>query len=398
MIASSCFRPAMSHLVLALALLAMAGSPARGQVLYTIRDLGVPYDFTQPMGINNAGQVVATAIPPGGSLPHAFRIPAGGTFASSGADLGTLPGGENSQAGGINALGQVTGASFVGDGNHAIRTTATGDLSSGTDLGFLPGTSGSFGRGINSAGQVVGNSIIVGGSSQAFRTTPTGLVSDPGANLGSFGGAFTIAYGINDSGQVTGSSPLPGGSALGHAFRTSPTGTLSDPGADLGSLPGYSYSTGSAINVLGQVTGYSGPGNGEVHAFRTTPTGLISDPGTALGSLPGFTNSKGNGINALGVVVGTSYNADVSAGHAFIYDTQMRDLNDLILPGSGWVLTSGSGINDLGLITGYGQLNGQSHAFVLTPVPEPSALALAGLAAFSWVVRRKWARRAPAQV
>jgi probable HAF family extracellular repeat protein len=223
-------------------------------------------------------------------------------------------------------------------------------------------------------------------------------VSDPSANLGTLFGGDSFAWGINDSGQVTGYSSSPDRTGV-HAFRTSPTGTLSDPGADLGTLPGYANSRGTAINALGQVTGYSGPGNGEVHAFRTTPTGLISDPGTALGALPGLANSIGNGINALGVVVGTSYgNANVGAGHAFIYDTQMRDLNDLIPPGSGWVLTSGTGINDFGLIAGFGQLNGQGHAFVLTPVPEPGALALAGLAAVSWAIRRKWVRRAPAEV
>jgi hypothetical protein len=51
----------------------------------------------------------------------------------------------------------------------------------------------------------------------------------------------------------------------------------------------------------------------------------------------------------------------------------MIDLNSLIDPLSGWELTGGYAINDAGQITGSGRIGGQSHAFLLTPVPEPSA-------------------------
>jgi len=46
----------------------------------------------------------------------------------------------------------------------------------------------------------------------------------------------------------------------------------------------------------------------------------------------------------------------------------MRDLNDLLPSSSGWTLMQGWGINDLGQITGYGTINGQYHAFLMTPV------------------------------
>jgi probable HAF family extracellular repeat protein len=264
----------------------------------------------------------------------------------------------------------------------------------GTDLGTLPGFTHSTGFGINASGQVTGVSALAGVGVHAFRTTATGLVSDPGTDLGSLGGSATFAYGINDSGQVTGYSYLAGDTVT-HAFRTTATGLVSDPGADLGTLGGLG-SDGRAINASGQVTGSSSiAGNSADHAFRTTATGFISDPGTDLGTLPGFTNSIGLGINALGVVVGQASNGDtINTAHAFVYDTQMRDLNDLIPAGSGWLLIGASGINDLGQITGFGMINGQRHAYVLTPVPEPSALALAGCAvAGGWLVRRRRAGR-----
>jgi hypothetical protein len=59
----------------------------------------------------------------------------------------------------------------------------------------------------------------------------------------------------------------------------------------------------------------------------------------------------------------------------------MVDLNGLIDPASGWTLAAARDINDSGWIVGTGTLNGQARAFLLTPVPEPSSLALLGAAA-----------------
>ncbi|MBL7107501.1 MAG: PEP-CTERM sorting domain-containing protein [Phycisphaerae bacterium] len=38
-----------------------------------------------------------------------------------------------------------------------------------------------------------------------------------------------------------------------------------------------------------------------------------------------------------------------------------------------------NGINDSGQIVGEGYINGQGHAFLMTPVPEPATLLLFGL-------------------
>jgi len=46
----------------------------------------------------------------------------------------------------------------------------------------------------------------------------------------------------------------------------------------------------------------------------------------------------------------------------------MRNLNNLLLPNSGWELNSVVGINNKGQIIGTGKFNGQNRAFILTPV------------------------------
>jgi probable HAF family extracellular repeat protein len=45
----------------------------------------------------------------------------------------------------------------------------------------------------------------------------------------------------------------------------------------------------------------------------------------------------------------------------------MQNLNELIDQSLGWVLREATGINDRGQIAGWGEFDGQEHAFRLTP-------------------------------
>ena len=72
----------------------------------------------------------------------------------------------------------------------------------------------------------------------------------------------------------------------------------------------------------------------------------------------------------------------------------MQNLNELIDPQSGWTLIEATAINDSGLIVGYGTAATGTHAFLLTPIPEPSTLVLLGIGAigllgYAWRRRRK---------
>jgi hypothetical protein len=81
--------------------------------------------------------------------------------------------------------------------------------------------------------------------------------------------------------------------------------------------------------------------------------------------------------------------------HAFLYsDGQMLDLNNLIAPGSGFMLTHEFGISDTGYITGYGTvpIGNNEHAFLLIPVPEPCGLVLLGTRAVGLLGYTAWRR------
>jgi probable HAF family extracellular repeat protein len=125
------------------------------------------------------------------------------------------------------------------------------------------------------------------------------------------------------------------------------------------------------------------------HAFLYN--GVMHDLGTL-----GGTKSDALGINQKEQVVGVSYISGDSDYHAFLWTalSEMVDLNTLIDPAAGWVLTDATAINDVGQIVGQGYAGGQTRAFLLTPVPEPASWLLLTVAAAGLFALRAASRRA----
>ena len=103
---------------------------------------------------------------------------------------------------------------------------------------------------------------------------------------------------------------------------------------------------------------------------------------TDLGTLGGV-NSRAFGINNVDQIVGES---DTSNGmnHAFLWESgTMTDLNDLLPANSGWELNDARDINEDGAIVGSATINGQTHAFLLSPagptIPTTSEWGLVAL-------------------
>lgn len=105
---------------------------------------------------------------------------------------------------------------------------------------------------------------------------------------------------------------------------------------------------------------------------------------TALPELSGARFSQANGINSQGDIVGlvAMGTGDQAVWRAVLWDADsldIADLNTLIdAPSLGWDLRSAVDINDDGLITGFGRLNGAIRGFVLdTATQQISAVPLA---------------------
>ena len=110
-------------------------------------------------------------------------------------DLGTL-GGSYAQAHGINASGEITGASTLANNStgHSFLYSA-GKIK---DIGSLGGTN-SVGLAINKVAQIAGYSTLSNGSYRAFIYTNGKMTAVP-----TLGGNYGAAYGINISGAAVG--------------------------------------------------------------------------------------------------------------------------------------------------------------------------------------------------
>jgi probable HAF family extracellular repeat protein len=309
---------------------------------YSVTDLGVLSGDTTSEGraLSPAGQVVGD---------NEYNLQ-GFIWNSTQGMLGLprLKDGRYSVAMGINATGLIAGYATYNsiDSPHAVLWTYKGIQ----DLGTLPGGTQSWAAAINASAQVVGGSNSATTAPNAFLWS-----RDRGMqNLGVLpNGYYSEAFGVNNLGQVVGMSNTTRGNW--HAFSWSKSVGI----RDLGTLDnGRSTSaTANGINDLGQIVGTSTCGTSCVHALLWTTSGMQD-----LGILPGSSASGANSINNKGQVAGES-------GHAFLWSqsTGMQDLNNLIDANSGWTLLFAYAINDAGQITGSGLINGQSHAFLLTP-------------------------------
>jgi probable HAF family extracellular repeat protein len=294
-------------------------------------------------------------------------------------NLGTLPGGNESFAIGVNNHGQVVGTSansipdplsFFGFGTQTRAVL----WQNGTmkDLGTLGTGPDAFAVSVNDRGQVFGFSYI---NSIVNPTTgiPTGDaffwdhgtmqdIADP------LGGTIVSPFYLNNHGQAVGYMDLQGDIfPQGHPYLWE-KGVLTDLGT-------FGGNVGKAVRVneVGQVIGSATyPGDLITRSFLWQ-NGVKSD----LGAVGSDGCSEANDLNSRGQVVGFSGACDGSTARAFLWEKggPMIDLNALIPPNSGIYLYEATSINDRGEIGGDAFLfpNGGNRAFLLIPCDQGHA-------------------------
>jgi len=296
------------------------------------------------------------------------------------------------QALGLNDLGEVTGQyALSGGGQHAFL------YSQGVmrDLGTLGGSS-SVGFAVNASSQVTASSGVSDSSSDEHAFLHNGVFMQ---DLGTLGGSVSQGRGINASGEVTGEAALD--ATVRHAFRFN--GTFME---DLGVLDGSS-SHGFAINDTGMITGGSTSEAGPMHAFFYD--GVQMHDLSTLGGAKSFgssVNDDGLVVGTSDIDQTTLTHAFLWDGA--MHD--LNDLVTDLPPGVAIELQSaqyGGSINQSGQIAATGRyLSGgpqfAMRAFLLTPVPVPEpatttsdALAPAALASIAVARRRRGGIRQP---
>jgi probable HAF family extracellular repeat protein len=326
--------------VVALALVAIGPShvvQATGPTV-TIEDLGPSGFITGGRGVNASSFTVGwgnDGVADFGftqqTAPLAVPLPVGA------ADLRALA---------VNSAGVVTGRYTADDGFvHPFRYDSVSNAI--TDVPLLANATSGTANAINASGVVAGFGNP-GGQTHGFVQAPGGSPVD----VGDLGGGFSSLSGINASNAAVGMAVQSG---LVKAVRYD--GTLHA----LVTLGG-SFATATAVNAGGLIVGYGTNASNQTLAARWTSDADVSTLGTLGGAW-----SMAWAVNTAGDTVGSSL---VSTGdpHAFLWKGGvMQDLNDLVDPASGWVLSAAYGINDAGVIVGDGFLNGAPRGFRLTP-------------------------------
>ena len=178
------------------------------------------------------------------------------------------------------------------------------------------------------------------------------------------------AYGINNSGTIVGDG-MGGAIVWSNGSRT-----LIDP---TNAISGQAY----AINNNGDITGHMQYGLYDHDDPFLYKNGTVTD----LGSLLTGNGAHGDGgsINIHDQIIG-GFNSTAPPYPTpfFLYtDGTMYNLKDLFdSSANGWGLQTLGGINNGGWIAGSAvSPNGQLHAILLTPVPEPSNFVLLAIGA-----------------
>jgi probable HAF family extracellular repeat protein len=302
-------------------------------------------------GLNGLGQAAGVSSNPNGDIATLFS---GGQALS----LGTLEPLDISVATAINSNGEVVGYEpFSSDPNNTFHAWLylNGALKDIHSAALFP--AGTMAEGINTSGAVVGQGSLTRSSFHAFLYANGQMV-----DLGPPGAFQASAVAINDSGEIVGNYYTAPGNAGAFLYANGKFTNLGVP-------PGASATSAFAINSTGQVVG-------AIYLSGTVHAGMSSNGAwTDLGGVTGAA-THATGINTAGEVVGTaifpqtSYHPPKPGKHVGLIFRAgaVIDLNTLIPPNSGFIITDAIAINDAGEVLGNAtNTSGSKRAVLLTP-------------------------------
>lgn len=330
---------------------------------YQARDLGPSSGTSWARAVNDSA-VSTGAMSVAGGAYNAF-IYQNNTLTN----IGNLVSGNGATADGygINNSGVIVGRAYNDAGQHLPFIKESGGMQ---PLSTLPSGKGAA-NAINSSGVIAGWSDDAAGKRQATRWTGGAISAINPAT----GQQNSYATAINTAGAVVGSSfdSAPQNKAF---FWSAGVTTILQP------LSGRAYAIALGLNDADWAIGQSYSSGPSVDPLATL---WRNGQRINLGALS-FGSSVAEGINNSGQIVGNV--GFFSSG--FLWESNvMYDLNSLLVAGSGLTIVDAAAISNNGYIVGQARnAQGQFHAVLLTPVPEPAS-ALLLCCALALIARRR---------
>jgi hypothetical protein len=347
--------------------------------------------YTTAIAINQGGTVIASSVQYDQNASQGSRAVRYAFNSTSPTQLNSLgvSGGlfAYSNAFAINEAGASAGESTmyaqngsVVLGRRAVRWQAGSTSTFLLDLFANNTNSSGYGNmsavALNESNTAVGNAMNYSGNNERGTRAMRWMVNGAFGTLNGLGnaadGSFNAsATGINNAGIT-----------IGRAQKFDASNTL------LGNRAVRWGATGNAVSELGVLGGVGPDGQSDSEATDITENGLVvgwsekNAFGTSLGTRAVYWNASGNNAVELpnlgsaangttdgiarsanngGAIVGTMdqyANGNFQAHRAVLWNTAgtdtILDLNTLIAPNSGWVLTDAYGISETGFVVGAG--------------------------------------------
>ena len=272
----------------------------------------------------------------------------------------------------------------------AVANPYTIELLGGVSTPGFPDVGAVYGQGINASGQVVGQSIAFDADGELSQGRAVSWQGGTATNLGALApDEDSNALGINDAGQAVGWSGsqaalFAGGTVTGLGLLSGGTNSLAFAINNSGLIVGQAddangnflavtFANGSASVVpiagaqysLAQAVSNSGHIAGEWSASSTgsNPRAFVSLNGnvTTFGVLPGGNRSTATGVNNAGVIVG--YGSATGGERGFFSNG-----TDLVSIGvlNGFTSSRAFAINNAGVVVGSVSAPGQQRAVIFS--------------------------------
>jgi hypothetical protein len=364
------------------ATLLFAALAAQAAPLPTYRVVAYGADVGTLIHMNNHGDLVGYV--ESGDTSRAFILNRNGRV--------WLP--ENFTALKINDAGVAAGAYGIPGDPGTIRA---GFVRNGQLTTIDVGGNYAHATGINARGDLSGTYLTPEYESRAFTYINGTVHILPGFAPGD----QSATYDINNAGKVVGNAG-PTGTPFGYASAWTASGISHLAHTDFGTATAVNnrgtavgYQFGSATLNMQGVVNYA-DGTSTIFASEDENDAIyiydVNDADLAVGTMLHFIQGRPPGLFPLDDAL-AEFEDDDPSGLLFI-DGTMVDLNDILVPDSGWHISGASTINNAGQILGTGCRAGVCSSVVLTPVPEPSQAALmtAGLLLTAGLARQRRSR------